>query len=83
MRLMNALCPRQPKSWFELGRVINWAVSDPLRPKQKDIRKVAESLGITQVDARRSLDFYSYGDRELIAGRSVPRVKINSVSTTQ
>ncbi len=83
MRLMNALCSRQPKSWFELGRDINWAVPDPLRPKQKDLRKIAESLGITQVDARRSLDFYSYGDIELIAGRSVPQVKINSVSTAQ
>jgi len=83
LRSMNALCPRQRKSWFELGRDINWAVSDPLRPKQKDIRKIAESLGITQVDARRSLDFFSYGDRELIAGRSVPQIKINSVSTAQ
>ena len=57
--------------WFELGRMVGRYVW-PLRPKPNEIRNAAQILGITMRDARRAVDYYTWGDEKLIAGKPVP-----------
>jgi hypothetical protein len=46
--------------WFELGRMVGRYVW-PLRPKPNEIRNAAQILGITMRDARRAVDYYTWG----------------------
>lgn len=65
----------QPKTWFELGRLVKDSGGSGLKITDAEISTIAKSLGITAKDARRAFDFYTYGDTELVKNHKLPKVQ--------